>query len=132
MWETYFGNGSGTDFNINEFDVIRVNLDDSGTQEISMVRDVDYIKGRTVYLNKTDENRGYNYTSYGNEITEYIGTIASNIGLDTGEVISWWDDSNYEWNGYIVDISPAAYNITVSGRAIFETKVGTNKIWNIP
>ena len=132
LWQTYYGNDTGTNFTVDEFDVVRVYLADSGTVDIEMVRDGDDIIGRNVYLNDTTTNRGYNYTSYANVTTEYIGTIASNIGLDTGEVISWWDGSNYEWKGYIVGISPSAYNVTVSGRAVFETKVGTNEVWNIP
>ena len=77
-WENYSGTGTGINFTVNTFDVIRVNLSDAvGTQTISMFRNVDinYNAERNVTLVNESYNKGYNFTGYTSSLSTNLGTI---------------------------------------------------------
>lgn len=136
-WIKYYGDSSGTDANVNQLDVIKVHLTDSGTQVISMSSTNSISCDRTVLLDYTGTsgNKGYNYTCYCCDLSggSYnVSDIATAIPLQNGEVLSWWDNATQEWRGWIVGISHDDYDYTINvTRPIFETKVHTDVNWVI-
>jgi len=116
LWIYYYGDESGTDFDVDVFDIIKVYLTDSGTQEISMDADsgTDYTSAREVTLTN-DINNGGNYVGW----TDDAATTASEVAnthisttLDAGEFIYYWDETNYEWDYYIVGFLEPSITIT--------------------
>jgi len=135
-WQKYYGDGSGNDAEVTKLDVIRTYLADTGRQQINMTSTDIISCARTVDLHflGSDINKGYNYTCYCCDIKDLynLSTIASAIPLQTGEVLSWWDNSTQQWRAWIVGISHTDYNYTVNVTSpIFETKIHTNVSWVI-
>lgn len=135
-WIKYYGDGNGTNANVYQLDVIYVYLlNGAGKQTISMTATTPPTCARTVPLNDFGDNvnRGYNYTCYCCDISGTdVSTVAGNIPLQTGEVLSWWDNSTQEWRGWIEGISHTDYDYTVNVTCpIFETKVHTDVSWVI-
>jgi hypothetical protein len=139
-WIKYYGDGSGDlDANVNKLDIIYTYLTDAGFQEIGAPVNYTPVYNRTVNLTYlgTEGNKGYNYTAYTCNIkTEgyslNISDISSNIGLQTGEVVSWWDNSTQEWKAWIEGVSHTDYDYTINTDSpIIETKVNNNYSWVI-
>jgi len=134
-WIKYYGDASGDNANVYQLDIIKVYLTDSGTQTISMSSSTGISCSRTVYLDYTGTagNKGYNYTCYCCDISGeglYISDIADEIGLQSGEVVSWWDNTSYEWRGWIEGISHSDYDYAINNTCpIFETKIHTDVSW---
>jgi len=105
LWIFYYGDGSGENFNIHTYDVIRIYLTDTGTVDIYATPNnyINYSATRTVLLiNST--NKGANYTGYTGSTTT-LSDIVDDAGLEDGEVIGYWDNSTYEWEIYVVGFS---------------------------
>lgn len=137
-WIKYYGDDSGTDANVNQLDVIKIYMTDTeDMQEITMVTSDLLDCERTVDLFYTGEdgNKGYNYTCYCCDLSGGgvdVSDIADNIGLQTGEVVSWWDNSSQEWRGWIEGISHTDYDYAIDvSMPIFETKIHTDVSWVI-
>jgi len=129
LWLFYYGDGSGDDFYIHTYDVIRINLDDTGTVDIYATpnNDIDYGATRmVVLLNST--NRGVNYTGYTGPTTT-LQSIVSDAGLVDGEAIGYWDTNSYSWQLYVVGFSDL--NVDIPKFAVIFTKVEATRMWNI-
>jgi len=130
LWIFYYGDGSGEDFNIHTYDIIRIYLTDTGTVEIYATPNnyINYSATRTVLLiNST--NKGANYTGYTGSTTT-LSDIVDDAGLEDGEVIGYWDNSTYEWEIYVIGFSDL--NVEIDKFTVVYTKVGDTKTWNIP
>ena len=130
LWTKYYGDDSGTDFNVHTYDVIKIYLTDSGAQIITMnaSSSFDYTESRTVQLiNST--NKGANFTGYTGSPTS-LSLLSSDIGLANGEVISLWNNSSYTWQIFIVGFWEPS--ISVPKNSIIYTKVGDTRSWTIP
>lgn len=136
-WDKYFGDDSGIDATVHQLDVIKVFMyDGAGEQMITMNSSTLIDCNRTVTLDYTGTtgNKGYNYTCYCCNIKDLmnLSEMADEIGLQFGEVVSWWDNSSYEWRGWIEGISSETYDYTINVTSpIFETKVHTDVDWVI-
>ena len=129
LWLFYYGDGSGDDFHIHTYDVIRIYLSDTGTVDIYATpnNDIDYGATRTVVLiNST--NRGVNYTGYTGPTTT-LQSIVSDAGLVDGEAIGYWDANSYSWQLYVVGFSDL--NVDIPKFAVIFTKVEATRMWNI-
>jgi len=130
LWIFYYGDGTGEDFYIHTYDVIRIYLTDTGTVEIYATPNnyINYSATRTVLLiNST--NKGANYTGYTGSTTT-LSDIVDDAGLEDGEVIGYWDNSTYEWEIYVVGFSNL--NVEIDKFTVVYTKVGDTRTWNIP
>jgi len=137
-WVKYYGDGNGTDYNVYQLDVIKVLLDDSGTQTIGMSPTHNPSCDRTVELSDLGStgNKGYNYTCYCCDISgardNSLSGLATEIGLTTGEVIAYWNNTSYTWSAWIVGITPASWDVRVLASCpIIETKVDNDYSWVI-
>jgi len=129
LWIFYYGDGSGEDFYIHTYDVIRIYLTDTGTVEIYATPNnyINYSATRTVLLiNST--NRGANFTGYTGSTTT-LSNIVDDADLQDGEVIGYWDNSTYEWEVYIVGFSDL--NVEIDKFTVVYTKVEATRMWNI-
>jgi len=130
LWIFYYGDGTGEDFYIHTYDVIRIYLTDTGTVDIYATPNnyINYSATRTVLLiNST--NKGANYTGYTGSTTT-LSDIVDDAGLEDGEVIGYWDNSTYEWEIYVVGFSDL--NVEIDKFTVVYTKVGDTRTWNIP
>lgn len=137
-WQNYYGNDVGDDFLINRFDVVRIYLDDGeGYITIDMydTQEICECSGKSVNLSYST-NRGYNYTCFCVDVSitgyDTLKKVAQQSPLTTGESIAWWNNSSYQWEVWIVSITPDSFNHDVSDYDVFETKVSTNKTWVLP
>ena len=136
-WVKYYGDGSGSNRAIHQLDIIKIYLTDSGTQTINMFGS-GWDCNRTIdlsYLGSTG-NKGYNYTCFCCDISaerdNTLSWVASQIGLQTGEVISYWNNTSYTWNAWIEGITPASMDTVINSDCpIFETKVHNDYSWVI-
>ena len=134
-WIKYYGDGNGTDANVNQLDVIYVYLQDSGYQVITMNAADVMPCARTEEIRDLgdDINKGYNYTCYCCDLSAggvSLEDIGDNIGLQEGEVVSWWNNTSKTWYAWIEGISHSDYDIEIDSTCpIFETKVSHNYSW---
>jgi len=133
LWCKYFGDGSGTNFTVNTFDVIKVYLTDTGTQDLTVYPNpnINYDSQRIITLVNSTLNKGYNYTGYTSTMSNTLGDInGTNITLSPGSGISIWDNSTYKWITFIAyfDINS---DVTVSRWMVCETKVQQTRQWVI-
>ncbi|MFP4017814.1 MAG: hypothetical protein ACLFUH_01055, partial [Bacteroidales bacterium] len=134
-WIKYYGDRNGTDAPINNLDIVMILLDNPPGEQ-SFEKSYTYTEcDRTVNLTFTGSNgnKGYNYTSYCTGLDNVnLSTMADDIGLQTGEVISYWDNSTGEWRSWIENISHTDCDYTINAASpIFETKVRHNYSWVI-
>jgi len=100
-WDTWTGAGTGTDFTLSTFDVIKIILaDGEGTIEIIMVENIDMSYDDRTYT-LVDVGNGYNYTAFTGASASDLGTEADAMSMINGELISIWDDDNYIWIHHI-------------------------------
>ena len=128
-WVTYHGDTSGTNFNIYTFDVIQVYLTDSGTQTFNMTAnpDIDYSLTRNVTLINEAHTKGGNYTGYTNSTSTNLSSIATSIGMSNYYYLSLWNETNYQWDMYIVGFGGT--NSAVHQYDVVFTKVSTTRYW---
>lgn len=137
-WTMYYGDGSGNNFQLNRFDVVRINLDDGDDTIIVEMTDYDEIDNctsRSVDLTY-GTNRGYNYTCYCVNTT-YCGyttlkAVAQQSPLVSGQSVAWWNESKYDWEIWIIDATPDSMNHDIGSFDVFETKVSANRTWVMP
>jgi len=124
-------NETGTNFNVETFDIIKVYLTDSGTQNIDMYENtsVTYTDSRTITLWNDSINKGYNYTAFNSDTPSTLGAINTSIGLEAGEAVGVWDNSTYVWKWCIAffDLNTAE---AVSQWDVVVTKVEDTETWN--
>jgi len=106
-WSDYCpSDESGDNFNVNTYDVIRIKVsDDNGDCTFIMTEnsDIDYSNSREVTLTTLATGRtlvGWTNTSMltGSDIANTKITTT----LDNGEIIYYWNETNYNWDYYIV------------------------------
>ena len=108
LWYQYHGNNaSGNNWTVHTFDIIKIVLDDSGTELINMTSnpDIDYSITRSVSLmNNTGTTAGINFTGFTSGTSTTLNDIANtNIStLDAGEYLALWNETNYVWDLFIV------------------------------
>ena len=144
MWIKYYGDGSGIDFELNRFDVVRIYLDDGDSTIVIIMNDTEHIEtcsGRTVNLSYPStrgihHNRGYNYTCFCVNVSGCgcgtLKAVALNSPLTNGESIAYWDSDYYLWRVWIVGFTPDSMNYNIDDYSVFETKVNSNKQWVMP
>ena len=133
LWSKYFGDGTGNNFSVYTFDVIKIYLTDAGTQDISMIAnsDINYNSQRTVTIINSTLNKGYNYTGYTSTIDNTLGGInGTNLTLNPGYSIGVWDNSTYQWIHFIAYFEMNA-DTSVQRWNVCETKVSTTRQWTI-
>jgi len=118
LWQTYYPHDeSGTNFNIDTFMVIKVYItDDVGDIEIDMPEDsgTTYSDAREVTLT-FGVNNGGNYVGWtDDESTTASDMATSDISttLDDNEQIWYWNETNYEWEYYIVGFMEPSITIS--------------------
>jgi hypothetical protein len=120
LWELYRGDGSGSNFTVAKGDIIKTYITGGGSIDFTMFMGDCYSdRCENADVVKTSINKGYNYIGHWNDYDENLNDIDNNLGF--GEVLAWWDTSEYEWKAYIVGITP--YNILITGQPVFEVKV---------
>lgn len=137
-WIKYYGDdtGSGTQ-TVNQFDVIYSYLTDSGVQVVKPVPEPSECCPKNIELDYkgVNGNKGYNYTCYCINASDYsltLKSIAQGIPLQTGEVLAYWDTATWEWRAWIEGITPDALNVNINRDwIVFETKVHTDVTWSI-
>ena len=100
LWDVYYGDDSGTDWEVHTFDIIRIYLTDSGTIDVEMEvnEDIDYDAGRNITCTYSSDNKGYNYVGWSNTTSKTLSTINSSCSnLSSGDCLAWWDNSSYSW-----------------------------------
>ena len=135
LWYKYIGaDGSGHDFSINTFDVIKINLDDSGTQTIWISQNISVNYSATVNQTLEDnstQGKGYNYWGWLKDVDTTLSTINSTVGLSNGtnwtEAIAMWNETTYTWNYWFPGL-PTAYN---TDKAVLYRRVLMFKIANV-
>ena len=131
-YEYHVYNTSGNNFAVHTFDVIMIRItDDDGDLTINMTANanVEYSNSRTVSLTNSSNNRGGNFTGYTAGPSTTLANISSDIGLDAGEYLSLWNETNYDWDIYIsgfwgVDAKVHLYDVVF-------TKVEDTESWTI-
>lgn len=132
LWQMYYGDGSGVDFELNKFDVVRIILlDEVGNVTIPMNTTGACCCSRTVYLRAGGLNRGYNYTCLCidplNASVDNLSDIANFIDLDNFDIVSMWNPNSRKWVGHIQGFTWNDYD-TATFR-VFETKIASDKTW---
>jgi len=133
IWQKYSGTDVGTNWNVNTYDIIRIDLSDSGTQIIYMEPndDLNYGADRTVSLTDTAVNKGFNYVGYSDKSATTLSDIAGMTTLATGETISWWNRTGFTWEGWVVNISPSVFNHDIEERCVIVASVGATRSFSI-
>lgn len=129
LWDKYTGDGLSGDFVIDTFDVIMVYVEGTGTQIITMTADgtVDYDATREFTLTyNAAVNKGYNYFGYTKSDVGTLSAVAGKItGIVNGELVAWWDDSEYEWRAWIYGFTTQDYDIGLND--VFLSKLGASR-----
>jgi len=130
LWAKYYGDGSGDNFDIQTFDVVRCYLTDSGTQNFDMTSnpDMNYTKSYNITLSNLTRNKGFNYTGYNRVSSTTLDTINSSIGIPEGYYVGRWNETTYTWDFWISGFSTVDY--TVERWAVVMTKVDGTRWWN--
>ncbi|MFO8022908.1 MAG: hypothetical protein R6U65_10610, partial [Perlabentimonas sp.] len=133
LWELYRGDTTGNNFTVNTGDVIRTYIAGVSPIDFTMYRGVTSIyptSTQTLVRTSTPNNRGYNYISlYWNYTDEGITLydIATEAGMQTDEVLSWFNRDTYIWEGYIVGRTPISSLDDLTNRPVIEAKVSANR-----
>ena len=133
LWVTYYGDGSGTDFNINYYDIVRIYLNYTSDVTYDMpysgAVNLSNCTGREVILTDNTLNRQYNYSCYCCPNNATMSVIGTSMGLTAGERLAVWNTTSYEWNAYIMDFTSSALNHVVEPFSVLETKVDERHAW---
>ncbi|MCK5018093.1 MAG: DUF2341 domain-containing protein [Candidatus Peribacteraceae bacterium] len=129
-WDNYTGTGTGNNFAINTFDVVKIVLDDTaGTLKFWMNAnsDMDYdLAGKLISLTKIAN--GYNYTGYVPVNSKTLSNANGSLDLSAGYFLALWNESNYEWDYWL---SGWAYNIDkdIHQFDVVMTKIAEDRTW---
>jgi len=129
MWTKYYGDGTGTNFQVKTFDVIRTFMDDAvGNFSFNFTGndDVDY-NTRTVSLKKV--GNGYNYTSYTNSTNTTLLAINTILSLPRGYFIGLWNRTTFTWNYWISGFGIT--NKNVPQYSVIMSKINADKTWSM-
>ena len=134
-WVKYYGDESGTNFNIHTFDVVSIYMVDvpmsfPETQNYYMNynQDMDYERSYTHLWLNNSVTYGYNYTGYNKVASTTLGDISTSASLQTGEAIAIWNKSTYTWNWYLVGFWTPS--VTVDRWDVILSKVSDTRTWN--
>ena len=128
-WIYWYGDESGTDFNVYTFDVIVTYFTDTGTQDFNMTEntDMNYTASYSYTWDNTSANKGYNYTGFNNETNTSLSAINASVTLQNGEAIGLWNETTYTWNWWL----PTFYEVDVQVNRwdVIISKVEDSEIW---
>jgi hypothetical protein len=131
VWVKYYDNDTGTDWNINTFDIVQVYLDDSvGNITFNMTANpnINYSHSRTVALTKI--GNGYNYTGYTNSTNSNLSNINTSLTLASGFFVGRWNRTIFSWDIWISGFGTmSGLDYTVSRWDVMVTKIDGNKNW---
>jgi len=104
-WQLWYGDGTGTDLELHTFDIIKIYLDDSGTQTIDMLENtnIDYTATRSVSLVTTSGAK--NYVSWTDDASTTANDIADThitTTLDANEIIYYWNSTTHDWDDFFI------------------------------
>jgi hypothetical protein len=132
-WSKYYGDGSGSNWNIKTFDVVQSYLDNgAGTLTFSMPSNpnINYTMPKTVNLVK--KSYGYNYTGFTNQTSTQLMTAVntSSLLLPRGYWLALWNETTYTWNYWL---SGWAGNINqpLNKYDVIMTRIDVDKTWVI-
>lgn len=135
-WSNYYGDGSGTNFSVSTFDVIRTYLDDGvGTVTFTMGLISTYPEtSRTVNLVKV--GNGYNYTgwTYGSTTLSAENSTLFSSPTENGYWLALWNETNYEWDYWVCGFGCTGSNCDklIHAWDVVLTKIPSNKSWSMP
>lgn len=130
-WHYYYGDASGTNFEIHTYDVVKVYLNDgAGTEIFNMTGnpDITYNVPRTVTL--THEADGVNYTAFTNETSITLSAVNATIGLVSGYYLALWNETTFTWNFWISHF-PYNNNKNIHQYNVIFTKIAANQGWDM-
>lgn len=130
VWVKYYGDGTGTDWSIKTFDVVKSYMTDAVgniTFNMNSNTGINYSAHRTVTLKKI--GNGYNYTGYTNTSTGTLSSLNTTLTLPAGYYIAMWNRSTFSWNYWISGFGIT--DKTVSRWNVLTTKINANKTWVI-
>jgi hypothetical protein len=132
-WGKWYGDGTGSNWNIHTFDVVQSYLDNgAGTLTFNMTPNpsINYNISRTINLAK--KSYGYNYTGYTNHSATQLMSAANTtyLLLPRGYWLALWNETTYTWNYWL---SGWAGNINqhLSKYDIIMTRINVDKTWVI-
>jgi hypothetical protein len=132
-WSKWYGDGTGSNWNIKTYDVVQTYLDNgAGTLTFSMTANtgINYLEPRTIDL--TYKAYGYNFTGYTNQTsTQLMATVnTTSLLLPHGYWLALWNQTTYTWNYWI---SGWAGNINqpLNKYDVVMTRIDVNKTWVI-
>jgi len=131
-YEYHVWNGSGYNWSIHTYDVVKVYItDDTGDITVNMTAngDINYASSHTVYLTNTTDNRGGNFTGYTDNAQTTLSSIATATSMASGEALWYWNETNYDWDGYVVGFGGT--DATVHEDDVVFTKVEATRTWTI-
>jgi hypothetical protein len=131
-WQTYNGTGTGVNWTVHTFDIIRTILTDSGSQTIHMDENThmtaSYAASQSIPLVNTSANRGYNFSAYNRVAATTLQTInTTGIGLPAGDFCTRWNRTTFTWDVWISGFGPRDY--AVSRWDVIQTKVSGPETW---
>jgi len=132
-WNRYYGDVSGTNWDIHTFNVIQSYMTDgAGVVSFSMTSNtnIDYDLSRSVDL--TYKAYGYNYTGYTNSTTATTMSAAntSYLQLPRGYWLALWNETTYTWNYWISEF-PGSKNQPLDKYNVVMTRIEGDKTWTI-
>jgi hypothetical protein len=122
-WESWWVGMSGTNFDINTWDIVIVSSMLNTTVQVNISEPVNFTQSTTALS-------GYNYYCWSNGTSCSLNTAASAMGLQTGDWIFKYNTNNGTWSSYWVgytgdDVTVGAYDVLVcnvgASRNIFIT-----------
>ena len=130
-WEKYYGDGSGSDWDIHTFDIVKSYMTDAtGNITFNMTgnSEIDYDAGRTVSL-KCVANK-YNYTGYTNTtVNTTLSAINITLTLTTGYWCALWNRTTFTWNYWISGFGIT--DKTVTQYNVIATRINADKTWTM-
>ena len=138
LWEKYYGDGSGTNFTVSKYDVIKIYLTDSSTQTIYIA--VDYSDDYTGDVNQTllsnsSVGKGYNFNGVVKVgLTTTLNTLNSTTDLTWDWNLGWaeavgvWndtDESNPKWDWWFAGFPYNFNNSNIYVWNILQWKIAT-------
>jgi hypothetical protein len=128
-WVNLTGTGTSSQ-TVSTFDVIKTDLDDTGSVVVTMSANNDY---RNAFYNRTfnliDVGNGYNYTGWSNPVSSTLGAEADAMSMATGEFIGVWNDTSYSWSWHIQGFN-LNNNVNIGLWDVCQTKITANRTWN--
>ena len=137
LWVKYYGDTSGTDGNVETFDIIYVHMNDSvGTQSIAyaFTTSYDLDVARNVSITKNGINKGQNYTGYTIGDISTLWDAVNNTNITTGEMLAWWNNTGQKWEGWVKGFSenyPSIWNKNVNRYDVYLSVVSATRYFQI-